>query len=244
MKAEKKKSRIAICSHAFDSVDYDVYHNHLYCVAKWSRDFDLIFVGKKGLQAAAAREAIIQGAIEKECTHAFFMDADHFFPEKTLYLLMENAEEAMVSGLVCKKGELFPQVVWMIKGEGKNRQYVPWELPLDGNLYEVGVCAFGCTLINLEKIQKLDKPYFRDTCEAPDGKEPTNIRSDVNLCNAFRERIKEKIFVDTRILIGHLGIPQIIYPQNAAIHRNLDETILESRKLREGQQGFWYDARC
>ena len=243
--AEKKKYRIALCTHAFKDMDFSVHYNHMHCAMQWVKDgYDLVITGRKGLDAAMARNQIVDKAKDAECTHLFFMDADHYFPSNALTLLMENAEEAMVSGLVCKKGEGFLQVAWMTHGSGKERKYIPWKLPLDGNVIEVGCCAFGCTLINMEKLLKLDKPYFRDVCEGPEGQEPNNVRSDITLCNRFREELKEKIFVDTRILIGHEGYPEIIYPQNAELMFHLQTTINETRLLREGQQGFWYDPLC
>lgn len=241
---KQQKYRIALCTHAFEIIDFSIHYNHLYCVSNWTKEYDLIFIGKKGLQAAQARNQMVDLAVEKDCTHMFFMDADHVFPKEALPLLMESADEAMISGLVCKKGEGFLQVVWMVQGKGKDRKYVPCSLPLDGSIIEVGVCAFGCTLMNIDKLQRLDKPYFRDTCEIKSDGSADNIRSDVNICNTFREKLGEKIFVDTRVLIGHVGIPHAVYPQNADIHNRMDQTVADSRLLREGQQGFWFDMQC
>lgn len=242
--AEKKKYRIALCTHAFDMIDFSIHFNHVHCMMKWAKEFDLIHIGKKGLDAARARNQIVEMAAGQDCTHLFFMDADHYFPSNALPMLMECADEAMVSGLVCKKGEGFPQVVWMVQGSGPGRKYVAWNLPLDGCAHEVGVCAFGCTLINMEKLLKLNKPWFRDVCEGDDDKEPNNIRSDVSICNRFREELKERIFVDTRVLVGHQGYAIAIYPQNAELTFHMMDTINSTRALREGQQGVWYDPLC
>ncbi len=232
MSKKKPKYRIAICTHAFKFVDFDVYFNHMWCLAKWARDYDLVFVGKKGLDAATARNGIIKRAIEKECTHAFFMDADHLFPIETLNLLMENKDEAMTSGLVCKRGESFQQVGWMIL----NDKFNTINLPLDGKAYEVGACAFGCNLINLKILKKLKEPYFRDMYN-PETK--ANIRSDINLSLALKD-IGERVWVDTRILIGHMGIESPVYPQNAELFEKLKVLEFENRKLKEGQQGVYY----
>ena len=228
----KKKVKIAICAHAFNFVDFDVYFNHLWCIGKWSQKYELIFVGKKGLSAATAREQIIARAFEEKCTHAFFMDADHLFPTNALDLLMRNKDEAMTSGLVCKKGEHFPQVGWMVK-DGK---YYGVELPLDGRLYEVGACAFGCTLINLRILHKLKKPYFRDMY-VPESK--ANLRSDINLCNMIRD-IGEHVFIDTLLLVGHHCMESVVYPQNSALFDKLRILEAENIKLKEGQQGYYY----
>ncbi len=230
--SKKKNVKIAICTHAFNFVDFDVYFNHLWCIGKWSKKYELVFIGKKGLAAATAREQIIERAFGENCTHAFFMDADHLFPVQALDLLLENRDVAMVSGLVCKKGEHFPQVGWMIK-DGK---YFNVNLPLDGRTYEVGACAFGCTLINLSILKKIKKPYFRDTY-IPESQ--ANLRSDINLSNMFRD-IGESVFIDTRLLIGHTYMESPVYPQNAELFDKLRILESENITLKVGQKGFYY----
>lgn len=231
---------VAICTYVFQAVDFDIYFNHMYCIADWSRKFDLLIVGKAGLQAADARNQLIDCAIDKGCSHALFLDGDHLIPPEALPYLMESGDVAMVSGLVCKKGERFQQVCWYVKdvGGGK-KEYYHLTLPLDGQLHEVSVGPFGCTLINLEKLQKLKKPYFRDLCEEEFDGELVNVRSDINICNMFRD-IGEKIWVDTRILVGHLGVPQAIYPQSSTLFGKLRDIEGEMSKLREGQVGVYF----
>lgn len=230
------KIKIALVSHAFNIVDYDVYLNHMLCIRNWSRKYDLVLVGKKGLDAAMARNQIIEHCFELGATHAFVLDADHMIAPEALDLLLESKNEAMISGLVCKKGEGYPQVGWLIK----DGMFLPLDLPLDGNVYEVGVCAFGCTLINLEKIKKLEKPYFRDTCEPNAKGDLTNMRSDINLCLAF-QKVKERCWIDTRVLIGHHGINKTVYPQNAKELHSMDTIETKARKLTLGQEGLYYE---
>lgn len=243
--AEEQQSKpgpIAICVYAFNTVDFDIYFNHIYAAACWSRDFELMFIGRGGLSAADARNMIIDKAFEKGCSHALFLDADHIIPIETLpYLLesMQASEAAMVSGVVCKKGEQFQQVCWEVREVGGKKEYYHVTLPLDGKLYEVSVGAFGCTLIDLKKIKKLKKPYFRDTCEEqPDGTK-VNIRSDINICNMFREN-GETIWTDTRVLVGHMGVRGVVYPQGAELFDKLKYLEGEARKLKEGQQGKYF----
>jgi hypothetical protein len=237
-KKEVTKPKVAICTHVFNHVSFDIYFNHLWCVNKWSRDYDLIFVGKSGLDAARSREGIIDTCLQHGVSHAFFMDGDHYFSSDALDLLWQSKDKAMVSGLVCKRGEEFQQVGWIrAKDEAiDSNMYHPLTLPLDGQTYEVDVCAFGATLLNLTLLQKLERPYFRDTTSA-DG---TGQRSDINLCKAFR-KIGEVIGIDTRVLIGHEGIPRIVYPQNSSCIHDLTRIEMEARLLKEGQQGSWYN---
>lgn len=230
-----KTMKIALCSHAFESVDYSVYFNHLYCVSHWMQKYDMVFCGKKGLDAATARNGLVEKAIEMRCTHMFFMDADHFFPLETLDCLTDLADEAIVSGLVCKRGEDFQQVGFVKSKDG----YAAVNLPLDGQQYQVSVCAFGCTLISMHHLLKLHKPWFRDICRPTPSGESYNFRSDIVLCEAFGE-IGERCWIDTRVLIGHHGIDRVIYPQGAKTLAKLITLERESTKLAKGQEGFYY----
>ncbi len=231
------KVKIGLATHAFNMVDYCVDFNQNHAIAVWSKKYDLVMLGKKGLDNASAREKISELAIEQGCTHILFLDADHIIPVEMLDLLMETKDAAMVSGLVCKKGERFQQVAFGMDAEG---HYLELNLPLDGRIYEVAVCAFGCTLVNVSKLQRLPKPWFRDTCDEFFGRRE-NCRSDVNLCNAFRQQLKEQVFIDTRILVGHKGVEfaDVVYPQNAEFIRNLVELYNDSVKLRENQKGVY-----
>jgi len=236
---QQKVGPIAICTHVFNHVDFDVYFNHMYCIANWAKKYDLVFAGKSGVQAATARNLIIERCFEHKCTHAFFIDGDSLIPADALDFLLETGDQAVVSGLVCKRGETYQQVCWQVKEvKGKN-QYYALTLPLDGKTYEVSVGPFGCTLINLEKLRKLKKPYFRDTCEPDNDGKLQNIRSDVNLALAFRD-IGEKSWVDTRVLVGHLGVPSIVYPQSSELFEKSRFMEREYVKLREGQAGVYY----
>lgn len=239
---QKTPGPIAICVHVFNYVDFSIYFNHVYVAAHWSREFELLFVGRNGLGAAEARNLIVEQALERGCLYALFIDGDHLIPVETLpYLLeaMQASEGAMVSGIVCKKGDRFQQICWEVREVDGKKEYYEVTLPLDGRLYEVSVCAFGCTLIDLKKLKRLKKPYFRDTCDMPSQGSLANVRSDINICNAFRDN-GEKIWVDTRILVGHLGVPGIVYPQGAELFDKLKYMERESRKLKEGQEGKYF----
>jgi hypothetical protein len=229
--------KIGVAQHVFNLKEFSCCFNHDHAIAVWSKKYDLVLLGKEGLNNATARELISELAIQNGCTHILFLDADHIIPVEMLDLLMESRNEAMVSGLVCKKGEGYKQVAFGMTNDGS---YIELTLPLDGRIYDVAVCAFGCTLINLSKLQKLDKPWFRDTCDNFKGV-PTNIRSDVNLCNAFRLQLKEKVWIDTRILVGHSGVKfaNVVYPQNAVFMKNLVDLYNDSVLLRENQKGSY-----
>ena len=232
------KGRVAFCTHVFNSVPFEIYFNHMHCAAEWARTYDLVFMGRKGLSAATARNQLSEMAIENNCSHLLIVDGDHLIPKQLLDHLWDTRDEAMVSGVICKRGNSYEQVCYQRNEEGL---YTQVDLPLDGRCYQVAVCAFGATLINLEKLQKLKKPFFRDTFEsAAKNSEPYNFRSDVNLCKAFYE-IGEKCFIDTRVLVGHYGCDNIVYPQNAQQYSKLMDLIKDTRSLTQDQKGVYYD---
>jgi hypothetical protein len=185
----------------------------------------------------------MERAIQAKCTHVLFMDEDHLFPAETLDCLYEVATEdhaAAVSGVVCKKGEEFQQVNWEVHADAKGLQgYYAVALPLDGKVYQTHVCAFGATLVSVEAIKKLVKPWFRDTCEPGCDGNQNNIRSDVNLCLAFKDA-GLPVFVDTRILIGHCSESGVVYPQGAKNFKRMIELSRDLNKLSEGQVGYYY----
>jgi len=225
---------IGIATHAHWAVDFDVSFNHKKMVASWRAKHNMILLGYKGLLAAEAREIICDQAVKEKCTHIFFLDADHIIPELTLDYLLETSDQAIVSGLVCRRFHPFGQVAWM--KDPKTGGYGSIELDLTGDIYEVGVCAFGCTLINMQKLQELEKPWFRDTCvKKLDGK-LANMRSDINLCDMFTAN-GEHVYIDTRVLVGHLGTNVIVYPQNAHWLNNIAFAYEDSVKLKKGQEG-------
>jgi len=235
--SENKNLKIAICSHVFRDIDFSVYFNHMWCISSWVKKYDVVFCGKRGLDAATARNQLVERAVEHNCTHMFFMDGDHLFPPETLPLLLESKDEAMVSGLVCKRGEGYQQVGFQ---KSENGSYQSVDLPLDGKVYQVRVCAFGCTLINMKYLLKLEPPYFRDNCIKTSNGDLYNFRSDVNLCEAFHE-IKERCWIDTRILIGHHGYDSVIYPQQAKDRVACDGLLKSSLVLKKEEEGFYYE---
>ncbi len=234
---EKKPLRIALCLHAYNFIDFDVYFNHLWCIAHWrSPNYELVFCGKKGLDNATARNELMKVANEKKCTHMLFLDADHLVPVEMLDCLLQLSDEAIVSGLVCKRGEGFPQVAFNKVGDS----YVAVELPLDGKQYQVYACAFGCTLVSMHHLNKLKEPVFRDNCVELPGRGLCNLRSDILLCDSFN-KIGEKCWIDTRVLVGHHGINRVVYPQNAKTLRGVVDLERSDEALKKGQEGFFYD---
>lgn len=193
--------KIALGLHVAEAIWPEIYFNHLSCMSKMARKHDLVLCGTSRLKVASARNRIVDVAIKEGCSHILFIDSDHILPDDILDLLVESADAAMVSGLICKRKFPFEAVAFKFLPGGDFDEIIVKERK---KIIEVDGCAMGCTLINLEHIQTLEKPYFYDA----------KMRSDLNIAVNFKAR-GLKILIDTRISIGHLGDAPVITPENA-----------------------------
>lgn len=196
--------KLAIAMHVCEAVLSPIYFNHLSAIYAWAKKRDFMFIGVQRMKVAAGREKIIEEALKADCTHLFFLDADHIMADNTLELICENSDAAMVSGLICKRNYPFETVAFKFVGPMK-RELVSAQLKANGKLYEVDACPFGCNLLNLDKIKSLEIPYFFDGM----------FRSDISMCLRIREELDEKIYVDSRVVVGHLGDAPIVFPHTA-----------------------------
>lgn len=226
VKKKKKKAEplVGIGLPIADVVSPTVYYNHLAVVAAWKSQFKLELIGISGTKITRARNMIVNASIRRHCTHLLFIDSDHIVPGDMLRLLMENGDAAMVSGLVHKRSYPYEQVAFVFDNEGKLQD----ALLKENTVTKVDACAMGCTLINLEKLQLLNMPYFVNGY----------FRHDINLCLKFKTELGARILVDTRVHIGHVGMPEIIYPENVnLLRRRFNETVIPtSRVIPEGKQ--------
>ncbi len=206
--------KLAVGMHICEAVLSPIYFNHLSVIYAWAKKHDFMFIGVQRMKVAAARERIIEEALKADCTHLFFMDADHIMADNTLDLLCEHADTTMVSGLICKRCYPFETVAFKFVSDMKH-ELVAAQLKVNGKLYEVDACPFGCNLLNLERIRELESPYFFD------GK----FRSDISMCLRIREELIEKIYVDSRVLVGHLGDAPVVFPHTA---QGMRESYIET----------------
>ena len=209
-------------------MDFNVHLNHVSRIGYWAAKHRLALFGSDSINAADTRNKLTEAALEADCTHLLFLDADHILPLDMLDNLLEHSESAMVSGVVHKRQHPFRQVAFKTSEEDGLVHYIT--TPLDDKTYEVDYCAFGCTLINVKLLKKhISEPYFRDSFgKKPDGK-IGNLRSDFNLCRLLRAS-GEKILIDTRVKITHLANGLAVSPDNVDLLRQSDE-LLEKTKV-------------
>lgn len=204
--------KIALGIHLAEGVLPQVYLNHIGAVAQWSKKHDITLIGTYRAKVASARNSIVEKAIETKHSHVFFLDSDHIVSDDLLDLLVESADAAMVSGLICKRVFPFETVAFRFM---ENRELMLVIIKERDRVVPVDACAMGCTLINLEHLKKLQRPYFFDS----------EFRSDINLCLAFRA-LDLSVCIDTRAEVGHLAEAVIIRPSQA---QALRERVIAER---------------
>lgn len=210
------KPKIGVCIHVSEAILPAAYFNHIGAIRYWSKKHAIMLFGVQRFKVCSARKALTDEAIEKGCTHAFFLDSDHIVPLNILDLLMENADAAMVSSLIVKRAHPYNVVAFIA---GPNGEILDAHIKQNTGVHEAAVCAMGCTLINLELLQKLKKPYWHDRY----------FRSDVNIGLKFRNELGAKVLVDSRVVTGHMGEPPVIFPGHVDTIRayNIKELIHE-----------------
>jgi len=196
------KPKIGVCIHISEAVLPAPYFNHIEAIRYWGKQYPVMVFGTQRVKNFRARRVLTDEAISNECTHALFLDSDHIVPMNMLELFMENADAAMVSGLIVKRSHPYSVVAFI---EGLDGELDDAHIKQNTGVHELVVCAMGCTLINLALLQKLKKPWWYDG----------RYRSDMNIGLKFRDELKARVLVDSRVATGHLGDPPIIYPGHA-----------------------------
>jgi 2-polyprenyl-3-methyl-5-hydroxy-6-metoxy-1,4-benzoquinol methylase len=207
MKQLNESSKVGFMVHSNGPIEPMVYFNHMGCLMKWSKRFTIVFLGIDRYRVADARNILVDTALSLGCTHILSVDSDHIIPDHMLECLSKNEEASVVSGFITKRKPPYDQVGFV---EVEN-EYCPVDLDCDGRSYLVTVAAMGCTLIDTEVFKKLKKPYFHDSTEQRKNGEFYNKRSDINFFEALRDAGFTAI-IDTRVLVGHLGDPVIMFP--------------------------------
>ncbi len=193
--------KIALGTHVAEAILPEIYFNHLSCLSKMAKKHDLVLCGIARTKVASARNRIVEAAMDQKCSHILFLDSDHIVPDNMLDLLVESADAAMVSGLICKRLFPFDTVAFKFLPDGDLDEVIINERK---KVIKVDACAMGCTLMNIECLHALNQPYFYDA----------KLRSDLNIAINFAQK-GFKILLDTRVQMGHLGDAPIVTPDNA-----------------------------
>lgn len=146
--------------------------------------------------------------VTKDCKgtkYLLTLDYDTVFRQRDvedLYLLMEqNPEAAAISAV--QMGRDRNTVLLTKKGpDGKNRDTIDAKL-LQQDLMQIDTSHFGLTMIRVDAINQLKKPWFLDVPDQDGAWGENRIDADIYFWKNFHDA-GLKLFQANRIVIGHL----------------------------------------
>jgi len=140
------------------------------------------------------RNTITTRALELNCTHLIFLDADMVYPENTLLKLLSHNVD-IVGALCFKRWPPFHPTIFT--GDKYEMTLIdPWP---ENELIEVTATGTGCLMIKTEVFEKMPYPWF-EFSETPEG---GVVGEDVQFCYKAKE-LDYKIYVDTGLETEHL----------------------------------------
>ena len=139
------------------------------------------------------RNTIVLRALELDCTHLIFLDADMVYPIDTITKLLSHDKD-IVGALTFKRCPDFNPLC--LSGE-------PYEMtqidPIPEELFEVTATGTGCLMVKTHVFESLDFPWFK--FDQHDGH---LVGEDIGFCYKAKEE-GFKIYVDPTVRTEHLS---------------------------------------
>lgn len=210
--------RIAISVPNESYVPCEAYDNHMALAMKLGRleerlkpQYEFYWYSTGRLLTPMAREKLISVAIEKKLDYIMMMDNDMLYPYDFFEAMLKDVEEHpeidILAPLAFMRNPPHNAVMYT-STEGYDTQrhesyfynnFVK-NYPKD-TLIECDAVGFGAVLINMRIFAKMKAPYCFST---------TGSGEDIYLCYKAKKEANARIFMDTRIKLGHLGSPIVI----------------------------------
>ena len=158
-----------------------------------------------------AREKLVHVAIQAEMDFIVMYDDDMLLPPDMVLRLLEDMEAHpeidILAPLAFMRSAPHYAVLYNVK-EGydpvrKTDYYINhWVMDYPRNkLVECDAVGFGAVCIRMSMVKKMKTPYFMST---------TGTGEDIFFCHNAKKQTNARIFMDTRIKLGHLGDPILI----------------------------------
>jgi len=168
-------------------------------------DYTLLFptfpAGEFPESVSAARNNLVEQALDEGCDRLIMMDTDQIYPPDTLTRIMAHGKD-VVGTPVHRRWPPFDPILY--RGTLGRYVHVPDRECYSGNLVEVDATGCGCIIYNTEVFQRIPRPWFLNTKTAAGN----TVGEDIHFCHKLKEA-GYKIFVDTGLSIGHLTTYEI-----------------------------------
>ena len=169
-------------------------------------NYNTIFQIVKGQEVASARQAIAEFAVEKEAKYLFFLGDDVVIPPHTIkqliYRLDQDSTIDVVGGVYCSKCDPSNPLVFRGNGHGC---YWDWKV---GEFFEVTGMGLDCTLIRVNVLKDLEKPWFKtvDKDNYLDGKVQAEQWTEDLYFFDKMANVKKRSFIDASVICEHWDV--------------------------------------
>jgi len=178
---------------------------------KQSPRYEFYWYTSARLLTQMARERLIREALSSGCDYLIMYDDDMVLPPdmalSLLTTMQEHPEIDVLAPLAFMRSAPHKAVIYnVIEGYDSVRHqeyYINtfYENYPRNKVVECDAVGFGAVCIKLAMARKMKDPYFMST---------TQTGEDIWFCVNAKRQAKARIFMDTRIKLGHLANPQII----------------------------------
>lgn len=166
-------------------------------------EFNIATIGKTF--TALARETIVEVAVDSGMDYLLMIDDDMITPMNIFERLYAHQKE-VVAALAFSRYPPFKPVIYELR-EGydhvkKSPYFVNYAVLAypKNKLVECDAVGFGAVLIDCKVFPKMEKPWFMSTSASGE---------DILFCHKAR-KAGIRVFMDTSLKIGHLGVAPII----------------------------------
>ena len=166
------------------------------------KPFQIGLTTAQGVFYGQCMQRMFEKAIDDGIDWILALDADSLFNDKQLSALMDEfarlpAADAMAS-LQCRRGRGFP-LLTVGTTEGKAAEHVD----IDGKPFPVATAHFGMTLIRVDSLKDVPKPWFKSEPESGGTWGDERLDDDIWFWHQWRLAGKT-IYCAPRVSIGHM----------------------------------------
>jgi len=163
------------------------------------------------LMTAMAREKLVQAALKGGMDYIFMYDDDMLLPLDTVECLLQDMEYRpeidILAPLAFMRNPPHYAVIYTTIEGFDQESHQPYfinnfvkKYPKD-KLVECDAVGFGGAMIKMSVLGQMKPPYFFST---------TGSGEDIYFCMKAKKEADARVFMDTRVKLGHLGSPKLI----------------------------------
>lgn len=198
-----------------------------------------------GKLPAAARNSLLERALQRDMKFIFFLDDDVLFPDITLYRMwVQMQKNPQIACTTAVGGTKLTPSEPLIYQEGVQGAWWDWHL---GAQVPIESGWAGCMLVNLDYVRKMKEPWFNDVVTSTEGPDDEKVKMNIwGHDRYFHRKLKTEaggmVVADTGLLVAHfdadLQKSYILPPESPPFQKDiLGETWIPFHG--EGGQIFW-----